>query len=314
MDMPTFKRISDLIELRFYHDSEKKLVKQFIQSHYSYFGTVYPDQVFLNYGLLDKNIQEEMQHLDFKFSSLYDFEDNFSPSLLYYLIRPLIKIQFFHKRLLDIGCGNGFGVKASSELLKTNYALGVDLVHRLTKNANKHFFKPGQINYIQADSEHLPLENESFDIITNLESSHLYPQIEDFFSEVERILTVNGFFCYADLNHPYKAQAHKFEAFLKQNKKLKIIQKVNITKLVQAALYQRLIVNEEEFYKNAQILVDNDVRKLRILIEIWGLIFLPWWKIRFKNPALKEIARLARRSKFWGKKYYFYYVVQKIKK
>ena len=43
-----------------------------------------------------------------------------------------------------------------------------------------------------------------------------------------------------------------------------------------------------------------------------GLIFLPWWKIHFKQPELRYIAKAARKEKFWGKKYYFYYLIQKV--
>lgn len=68
----------------------------------------------------------------------------------------------------------------------------MDLVSKLVLNANSNFYKENSINYISSDAENLPLANESFDIVTNLESSHLYPQIEHF-SEVDRILIPEGF-------------------------------------------------------------------------------------------------------------------------
>jgi hypothetical protein len=100
---------------------------------------------------------------------------------------------------------------------------------------------------------------------------------------------------------------------------LKIIEKINITKLVQASLYQRLIVNEKNFYNYASsFLLGSDPNKwyeeFCTIAATFGLIFLPWWKIRFKNPVLRPIAKYARNEKFWGKKYYFYYLIQKVKK
>jgi len=150
---------------------------------------------FLNWGLKDNTLCNEYIGLDFNFSEVYRAEDIYSQTLLYYLIKPLITKQFFNKRLLDIGCGNGVGLKLSTKLLNTQYALGIDLMELSIRNATQYYHQTNRINYIQADSEHLPLDNESFDIITNLESSHLYPRIEDFFSEVERVLAPKGFFC-----------------------------------------------------------------------------------------------------------------------
>ncbi|KTC80841.1 class I SAM-dependent methyltransferase [Legionella cherrii] len=298
--------------------SEIKLIKKLIQDSYNTFGQLHHNKVFLNLGLWDKQIHDEYKELNFDFSKISEVQDIYSQLLLYTLIRPLIKAQFFNKRLLEIGSGNGLGLKASSQLLKTNYALGVDLVNRLVINSNRHFYEQDKVNYIQSDAENLPLGNECFDIVTNLESSHLYPRIDDFFSEVERVLSLGGFFCYADHYFKIKDQSNKLERFIKNSGKLKIIQKTNITKQVQASLYQRLIVNEEGFYRQALSIVGDDMGKfmseLPTIAAVCGLIFLPWWKIRFKNPALNYVAKYARKEKFWGKKYYFYYLIQKVKR
>ncbi|HAT8102569.1 TPA: methyltransferase domain-containing protein, partial [Legionella pneumophila] len=173
-----------------------------------------------------------------------------------------------------------------------------------------------KINYMQADAENMAMANESFDIVTNLESSHLYPQIEHFFAEVERVLVPNGFFCYADVHFDVKQQAQRLEAFVKTRKNLRIIEKHNITKMVQASIYQRLIVNEKGFYQLAQYLLGPDkinfTSELANVASSMGLMFLPWWRIRFKNPALQALGKFARRCKHWNKKYYFYYLIQKI--
>ncbi|RUR05118.1 class I SAM-dependent methyltransferase [Legionella sp. km772] len=299
--------------------SEIKQVKSFIQESYTTFGTIYPDKIFLNLGLWDRKIYQEYKALKFDFSKISPIQDVYSPLLLYFLIRPLLKMQLFNRRLLEIGCGNGLGLRASSELLKTDYALGIDLTNQLVTHAHHNYYSEDKINYIQSDAERLPIESESFDLVTNLESSHLYPSIELFFTEVERVLRPQGYFCYADHYYKPKDQSTKLERFIKQQDNLKIIQKINITKMVQAALYQRLIVNEDSFYKYASdFLIGSDPNKwyeeFCTVAATFGLIFLPWWKIRFKNPILRPVAKYARNEKFWGKKYYFYYLIQKVKK
>jgi SAM-dependent methyltransferase len=274
------------------------------------------DKAFLNWGLWDKKICKEYQELNFNFSKICAVQDIYSQLLIYCLIRPLVQAQFFNKRLLDVGCGNGIGLKVGSELLQTEYALGVDLVNKLVTNSNGNFYLSNRINYIQSDAENLALENESFDIITNLESSHLYPKLERFFSEIERVLAPGGYFCYSDIYITKKCQTQRLERFVKTKKNLRIVQKIDFTKMVQDSIYNRLVVYEDIFYEHARAMFGEEENKFFIeassLARAMGLTFLPWWKIRFKKPALRSIAKSARKDKYWGKKYFFYYLIQKV--
>ena len=299
-----------------YEDTEATLMKSKVQESYTLWGKLFSDNRFMNLGIWDKSLYKEYQGLDFDFSKISNTQDINSQLHLYYIIRPLIQRHFFGKRLLEIGCGNGLGLKAGSQLLKTSYALGIDLVHLHVNSASKSFYKKNELNYIQSDAETLPVANNDFDLVMNIESSHLYPRIERFFSEVERVLAPGGYFCYADHNTPTRAQAAKFEAFLKKTPHLKVIRKSNITKLIQASVHKRIIANENWFYNVSQSLFGADSQDFSMnmlhLAYAMGLIFLPWWRIRFKQPELRYIAKAARKEKFWGKKYYFYYLVQKI--
>lgn len=307
------KKMIDVVDHQCMDPSEVTSAKRYIQASYTQLAHTLHDTLFLNYGLWDKKIYKEYQLLDFDFSELSGINNINSQLLLYYLIRPLIKAQFFDKRLLEVGCGTGIGLRASSGMLATKYALGIDLVHEFAANASKSFAQENKINYIQCDAEHLAVENESFDIITNMESSHLYPKIEHFFAEIERVLAPGGFFCYSDLHYDSKQQGKRLEEFVTSQNNLKIIQKDNITKMVQASIYQRLIVNEALINEYAQYLFgDRRKDELPGLVFTSGLAFLPWWKIRFKNPELHPLAKITRKISYHYKKNYFYYLVQKI--
>jgi ubiquinone/menaquinone biosynthesis C-methylase UbiE len=296
-----------------FQSSDVKRIKRNVQEVYSVLLELVHEEIFMNFGLWDKQIFKEYQKLNVNLSSIFSIQDINSQLLLFTLIRPLIKLHFFDKRLLDIGSGTGIGLKASSELLQTNFALGVDLVNKLVTNANRNFYIKDNIIYIQSDAEHLPIGNESFDIITNLESSHVYPIIEHFFSEVERVLAPGGFFCYSDIYVPSKQQTQRLEAFVKTRKNLKIIQKLDLTKMVQASIYRHLIENEKGIYQFAHNLFGKHFStELPALHILAGLAFLPWWKIWFKNPNLHQFAKHVRKASFWSKKYYFYYLIQKV--
>jgi len=295
---------------------QAKEIKEIVQNSYGCLGQMLYNRAFLNWGLRDRNIEQEYKAQNFTFSLLCPYQDINAQLLLYFLIRPLFKTKFFNKRLLEIGCGNGIGLKMTAQLLQTKYALGVDLVQTLVSNAQRNFYAKEHVNYLQADAELLPLQDESFDIITNLESSHLYPRVDHFFSEVVRILTPGGFFCYADVYTDAKKQAMQLDQFVASRKNLCILQKKNITKMVQASIYNRLIANEKKFYNMARSIFGDEnpffLNELSYLARAMGISFLPWWKVWMRNPDLRPIAKAARKSEYWGgTKLYYYYLIQK---
>ena len=55
------------------------------------------------------------------------------------------------------------------------------------------------VRFEVSDAEHLPVEDRSFDVVTNVESSHTYPNLRAFYVEVARVLRNGGLFLYTDL-------------------------------------------------------------------------------------------------------------------
>jgi SAM-dependent methyltransferase len=55
------------------------------------------------------------------------------------------------------------------------------------------------VRFEVGDAEHLPVEDASFDAVTNIESSHTYPNLRSFYAEVARVLKSGGVFLYTDL-------------------------------------------------------------------------------------------------------------------
>ena len=68
------------------------------------------------------------------------------------------------------------------------------------------------LEFRQGDAEHLPFEDASFDAVLNVESSHCYPSLPDFFTEVRRVLKNNGCFLYADLHDASTANGVELSA------------------------------------------------------------------------------------------------------
>lgn len=55
------------------------------------------------------------------------------------------------------------------------------------------------IRLMEGRAERLPIRDASVDILLNVESSHLYADMDAFLREVFRVLKPGGYFCWADL-------------------------------------------------------------------------------------------------------------------
>jgi ubiquinone/menaquinone biosynthesis C-methylase UbiE len=54
------------------------------------------------------------------------------------------------------------------------------------------------LSFARGDAQALEFDDESFDVVVNIESSICYEDVNAFFDEVVRILRPNGYFLYAD--------------------------------------------------------------------------------------------------------------------
>ncbi|GMR61943.1 hypothetical protein PMAYCL1PPCAC_32138, partial [Pristionchus mayeri] len=90
-------------------------------------------------------------------------------------------------RLLEVGCGQGGGMdwfnRSHPEM---DRVIGLDRVAIREE-------------IISGDAQDLPFASSTFDIIINIESSHLYRNPQLFFHECARVLPEGGHLCWADL-------------------------------------------------------------------------------------------------------------------
>ncbi len=98
--------------------------------------------------------------------------------------------------VLDVGCGRGGTVALLSETFGAQ-AVGVDLAPEAVAFCRKTH--TGRARFEVGDAEHLPFEANAFQFVTNIESSHTYPNLRAFYAEVRRVLQEGGHFLYTDL-------------------------------------------------------------------------------------------------------------------
>jgi len=103
--------------------------------------------------------------------------------------------------VLEVGSGRGGGGSFCVRYLKPKSYIGVDL----SASAIEWCLRTQQFSntkWIQGRADSLPLPDASVDIVLNVESSHSYPSIPDFLSEVVRVLRPGGSFAWCDIGKP----------------------------------------------------------------------------------------------------------------
>lgn len=109
--------------------------------------------------------------------------------------------------ILDIGCGGGVNIEKFLKLTSGNVD-GLDYSEvsvSETIKRNSDEVESGRCNVIQADVSAMPLDDESYDLVTAFETIYFWPEIGEAFKEVFRIINQDGQFMIAqgtDGNHP----------------------------------------------------------------------------------------------------------------
>jgi acyl transferase domain-containing protein/SAM-dependent methyltransferase/acyl carrier protein len=144
---------------------------------------------FLNYGYVSQGVGDEA-----RFAVP---EGALNPSSIRLAFELIGATELAGRRVLDVGSGRGGTAALMAELLEAEVT-GVDLAPEAVAFCRRMHRHP-RLAFAVGDAEHLPAEDGSFDIVTNVESSHTYPNLRAFFAEVRRVLRPGGLFLYTDL-------------------------------------------------------------------------------------------------------------------
>jgi ubiquinone/menaquinone biosynthesis C-methylase UbiE len=108
--------------------------------------------------------------------------------------------------VLEVGSGRGGGTSFIKRYLKPARVIGLDLSKSAVDLSNGRHRIDG-LEFRVGDAENLPFEDNSFDAVVNVESSHCYPDLKRFLSEVRRVLRPGGHFLYADFRDRGNAES-----------------------------------------------------------------------------------------------------------
>jgi len=110
-------------------------------------------------------------------------------------------VAFDCNSLLDVGCGTGNFLWEVSKARPNVNLCGLDISEKMLAIARKRL--GGKADLRTGDSEHLPWEGNSFDVITCTDSFHHYPNPKAVLLELRRVLKQRGKVIIADPWAPF---------------------------------------------------------------------------------------------------------------
>lgn len=102
--------------------------------------------------------------------------------------------------VLEVGCGRGGGSSYIARRLAPRTMTGLDFSASAIALCTRHRTMPG-LHFVHSDAQRMPFADNTFDAVVNIESSHCYSSIDEFLSEVHRVLRPGGRFLWADLRN-----------------------------------------------------------------------------------------------------------------
>ena len=96
--------------------------------------------------------------------------------------------------------GRGGGADYIKRYLDPACVVGVDYSANAVNLCLEYYSVEG-LSFVPGDAENLPFEDQSFDIVLNVESSHCYGSMTDFLAQVKRVLKPGGYFMFADFRN-----------------------------------------------------------------------------------------------------------------
>jgi len=148
------------------------------------------DWRFMNFGYAYPEANSSSVQLDTQ-----DQQDQYCFQLYEHLLRQVKILPT--TRVLEVGSGRGGGAFLMHKYFKPSTTIGLDISDAAVELCNRIYATPG-LNYVQGDACALPFDDNSFDIVVNIESSHGYPCFTKFLAEVKRVLKPGGHLLLAD--------------------------------------------------------------------------------------------------------------------
>jgi ubiquinone/menaquinone biosynthesis C-methylase UbiE len=184
--------------------------------------------------------QEQWTYMNYGYAAIDGYEvipeldsDDEAYRLSFQLYHHLAaEIDMENKSILEVGSGRGGGASMIKKYHKPKKMIGLDYSGPAVRRCNKNISVEG-LYFVKGDAENLPFNNESFDAVINVESSHCYDSMKRFLTEVNNVLRPGGHFLFTDFR--YSNELEELENQIARSG-MKILKKRDITDNVIRAL------------------------------------------------------------------------------
>jgi len=156
------------------------------------------DWAFLNYAFEYSDAKDRLKPADAN-----EEKDRCSMQLYYNCARP-DKVQWSGKDVLEVGSGRGGGGSYLTRKLKPKSYVALDYAEEQIKTCKLIHADVKDLSFVCGNAMELPFEDAKFDIVMNVESSHVYSDFSKFVNEVHRVLKPGGAFCWTDFRAVHK--------------------------------------------------------------------------------------------------------------
>jgi len=188
-----FKSISKMIVKLFtiFCRISPKLKALMWKKIYQFVGRSYQskDWTFMNFGYAPVGVQTKKLYLDKK-----DENNRFCIQLYHHVVSS---IDLTDLDVLEVGSGRGGGADYIKRHLKPKTMVGVDFSEDLVAFCKQNYAVEG-LSFEVGNAESLPFTDNSFDVVVNVESCHVYVSMDVFLGQVRRVLRKGGYFLFAD--------------------------------------------------------------------------------------------------------------------
>lgn len=147
---------------------------------------------------MNQNFFEQKQHFFDQWAYNYDI---LITTVFYQAIHRRL-LQFVslpsQAKILDLGCGTGKLLNRILGQFPEVFGIGVDLSPQMLRQARKNKLFPKRQIFVKGNAEKLPFVDNQFNAVFNTISFLHYPNPQEVFKEINRILAPQGLFYLAD--------------------------------------------------------------------------------------------------------------------
>lgn len=148
-----------------------------------------PNLTFMNYGFASLDPSAPGPRLDPE-------DEPYRPYIqLYEHLTRNVSLE--GRDVLEVGCGRGGGASYLMRYLRPASLTALDVVAGAVAFSQVRHAISG-LHFLQGDAEAIPLPDDAFDVVLNVESCHCYSSMPFFLAEVSRVLRRGGLLLVAD--------------------------------------------------------------------------------------------------------------------